>query len=269
MFETMLSNTNTNTTPPIGSLFALALVSDYNQPLTTTYNQSVNIGDIYLRVTDQNDNLITSITGTNTPTNYTFSVPIGVTSLKFYTKYLPGTDVVTGNSYLLVTGSGLPSNMWFTKIHNWETAELRTLILNTLNKLTSLPSAISPNLRRLSLNTLTEFNDPSVSSWDTSHLTSLDSIFAYCTAFNQPVNQWNTQGVTSLAYAFYRCSNFNQTVASWNISRITTVVSAFDGCSKYNQDLSSMIFRSNTVRTRYDSGTTSWITTNKPKFTGA
>ena len=41
------------------------------------------------------------------------------------------------------------------------------------------------------------FNQP-LNNWDTSKVTSMESMFAHATAFNQPLNNWDTSKVTDM-----------------------------------------------------------------------
>lgn len=70
------------------------------------------------------------------------------------------------------------------------------------------------------------FNSPAVLTWDTSRITSLNSIFFQNTRFQQPINVWNTSNVTDMGGMFQQ-SHFNQDLNSWNTSKVTSMALAF------------------------------------------
>lgn len=85
----------------------------------------------------------------------------------------------------------------------------------------------------------TNFNDPNVSSWDVSHVTSLEKAFKRCSSFNQPLNDWDISNVTSLHETFMQARVFDQPLDRWDTSNIRIFGGMFYGAHEFNQDISS------------------------------
>ena len=81
---------------------------------------------------------------------------------------------------------------------------------------------------------LTTINN--INSWDTSAITSMNSMFTNCTAFNQSL-AFNTSAVTSMNEMFNGCSAFNQAL-SFDTSAVEDMAAMFFSCSVFNQPLS-------------------------------
>lgn len=81
-------------------------------------------------------------------------------------------------------------------------------------------------------------NDPNVSNYGTSNVTSLEFAMGNCALFNQPIN-WNTSAVTNMWGAFNSMLAFNQPVNHLNVSNVTTFLATFEGCKRFNQTFAS------------------------------
>merc|ERR1712066_763603 len=55
-----------------------------------------------------------------------------------------------------------------------------------------------------------------IGSWDTSRVSTMESMFFNANSFNQNLNSWNIKKVTNMIYMFYRATGFNQDVC-WDI----------------------------------------------------
>merc|ERR1711935_674795 len=75
-----------------------------------------------------------------------------------------------------------------------------------------------------------------ISNWDTSSVTTMDSMFYQASAFNQPLS-FDTSKVTSMRLMFYQASAFNQPL-SIDTSKVTNMGGMFWGVSVFNQPLS-------------------------------
>jgi len=60
-----------------------------------------------------------------------------------------------------------------------------------------------------------------ISSWDTSNVTKMDSMFR-STFFNQSIGNWDTSKVTNMSRMFNRADDFNQDISSWCVSLIAS-----------------------------------------------
>ena len=82
------------------------------------------------------------------------------------------------------------------------------------------------------------FNDPAVTSWDTSNVTNMGSMFSSATVFNQDISSWDTSSVTDMSGMFANATVFNQDISSWDTSSVTSMGSMFTA-TVFNQDISS------------------------------
>ena len=82
---------------------------------------------------------------------------------------------------------------------------------------------------------LTTINN--INSWDTSAITSMNSMFSNCSAFNQALT-FNTSAVTSMNEMFNGCSVFNQPL-SFDTSAVTNMGRMFRNATAFNQNISS------------------------------
>lgn len=71
------------------------------------------------------------------------------------------------------------------------------------------------------------------------NITSTNSMFRYCSEFNQDISMWDTSNVTDMGFMFAGASSFNQDISSWNVGQVTNMNSMFDTAKSFNQDLSS------------------------------
>ena len=76
-----------------------------------------------------------------------------------------------------------------------------------------------------------------VTSWDTSSVTDMISMFHGNTAFNQDIGNWNTSSVTNMSHMFYNNQIFNQDIGNWNTSSVINMMYMFYGNQIFNQDI--------------------------------
>ena len=81
------------------------------------------------------------------------------------------------------------------------------------------------------------FQGGGVENWDTSRVTTLDSMFRGAVRFNAPVGRWNTRLVKDLSRTFQDCAVFNQPLNDWNVSSVKYMSAAFKRCTVFNQPL--------------------------------
>lgn len=107
-----------------------------------------------------------------------------------------------------------------------------------------------------------------ISGWDTSHVTNMNFMFGACAAFDKPLNNWNVSGVTDIGFMFSGCTIFNQPLNNWNVNSVTNMEWMFQNCTKFNQNLSSLTFPlvSALARNGYDTNANAWEVVNKPNF---
>jgi surface protein len=95
----------------------------------------------------------------------------------------------------------------------------------------------------------TSFNQP-IGTWNTTNVTSMQSMFNEATSFNQPLDNWDISSVTDLYFMFKGASAFNQTLENWNLTNVTNIyyTLSFSGmdCFHYSSTLIGWANNSNT-----------------------
>jgi surface protein len=74
----------------------------------------------------------------------------------------------------------------------------------------------------------------SMSSWDTSNITSMQSMFLNANAFNVSVSGWDVSNVTTFQDMFYGTTLFNQNIQPWDVSSVTTALRMFYQADAFN-----------------------------------
>ena len=78
-----------------------------------------------------------------------------------------------------------------------------------------------------------------IKNWDTSNITNFFSTFRQAKAFNQPIGSWNTANVTNMSRMFDNATAgnnaFNQDIGAWNVSKVTNFSQMFLGSTTTNQ----------------------------------
>ena len=87
-----------------------------------------------------------------------------------------------------------------------------------------------------------------INFWDTSAITSMESMFEVCSLFNQSLN-FNTTAVTNMSLMFNNCFIFNSTV-TFDTSLVTDMYAMFSNCFAFN---SPVIF-TNTALVQFMNG---------------
>lgn len=76
-----------------------------------------------------------------------------------------------------------------------------------------------------------------VSSWDTSSVTSMESLFQGVSSFNQDIKFWDTSNVVTMRNMFNGAAQFNADIGDWDVSQVTDMHSMFSNTSAFNQDI--------------------------------
>eukprot|EP00978_Attheya_sp_CCMP212_P048589 scaffold547212_cov177-Attheya_sp.AAC.1 len=63
-------------------------------------------------------------------------------------------------------------------------------------------------------NGLNTFDDPLC--WDVSSVTTMQSMFASASVFNQDLSAWDASSVTDMQKMFHSASAFNQDLSAWH-----------------------------------------------------
>ncbi len=85
-------------------------------------------------------------------------------------------------------------------------------------------------------NNKAQFNQD-ISSWDTSSVENMASMFFGAQAFNQDIGSWNVSSVTTMQGMFTNASAFNKDIGDWDVSSVTTMQGMFTNASAFNKDI--------------------------------
>ena len=78
-----------------------------------------------------------------------------------------------------------------------------------------------------------------ISSWDTSNVVSMNTMFAYADLFNQPIGSWDVSSVVDMYGMFYSAEAFDQALANWDTSSVVVMANMFTRAAAFNQPLAS------------------------------
>ena len=111
---------------------------------------------------------------------------------------------------------------------------------NAVN-LVEVPSVLPPTITNLreTFSFLSTFNAPQLTSWNTSNVTDMRSLFQGASSFNQNIGSWDTSSVTSMRSLFNGASVFNQNIGSWDVSSVTDMEYMFLNAAAFNQNIGS------------------------------
>ena len=101
------------------------------------------------------------------------------------------------------------------------------------NIVTTLMTDMSSLFSNISFNQL-------ITSWDTSNVTTMHSMFLSNPTFTGNIGLWNTSNVTHMESMFKLTSSFNRNISAWNTSSVLYMGSMFLG-SAFNQNISGWV----------------------------
>lgn len=153
----------------------------------------------------------------------------------------------TTSEYTLIGSDFVTSlnvNSWTTVVNSVEVTQFPTKAVAVRFGLEDIPFTVPTTLPK-NITTLgsmfagcTAFNQD-ISMWDTAHVTEMYGVFTGCTTFNQPLNTWNVSGAAELRNMFEGCKAFNQPLNNWDVSSVTNMDEMFKGATLFNQPLSN------------------------------
>lgn len=76
-----------------------------------------------------------------------------------------------------------------------------------------------------------------ISKWYTSKVTNMSSMFQGAQEFNQDISSWNTSNVRDMSSMFSSAISFNQNIGKWNTSKVTNMSAMFEGAKQFNQNI--------------------------------
>lgn len=101
---------------------------------------------------------------------------------------------------------------------------------------TKVVTSLVTNMSLLFLGNGGVFNQD-ISSWDTSNVTEMVSMFNSASAFNQDISFWDVSSVNTMLGMFTNASEFNQDISSWDVSSVIFMSQMFYGATAFNQPL--------------------------------
>eukprot|EP00761_Pharyngomonas_kirbyi_P011158 gb/GECH01011183.1/.p1 GENE.gb/GECH01011183.1/~~gb/GECH01011183.1/.p1 ORF type:complete len:544 (+),score=59.55 gb/GECH01011183.1/:1-1632(+) len=81
--------------------------------------------------------------------------------------------------------------------------------------------------------------NPNISSWDTSHVTTMSGMFFRAGFFDQDIGSWDTSQVEEMFQMFFGAGSFDQDIGSWDTSQVTTMYLMFSSATSFNGDIGS------------------------------
>jgi len=60
----------------------------------------------------------------------------------------------------------------------------------------------------------------SIGFWDTSNVTTMQSMFKYASIFDQPIGNWDVSSVTNMYNMFNAAEKFNQDIGNWDVRNV-------------------------------------------------
>jgi len=84
-----------------------------------------------------------------------------------------------------------------------------------------------------------------ISTWDTSNVTNMSTMFSIAERFDSDISKWNTSKVKNMGFmfngaqAFNQNINYNSTNGSWDTSNVIDMSGMFSGAEKFNSDISN------------------------------
>ena len=156
------------------------------------------------------------------------------------------TVIITGDCIGWDVGNSIFGSTYWTSVVNWGQLQLGAdnlgynfafcpnLDLSSVQGTLDLTGVTNLDGLFYDCTSLTTINN--INSWDTSSITTMNSMFNSCTAFNQALS-FDTSAVESMNSMFFNATNFNSAL-NLNTSAVLNMGSMFEGCTAFNQALS-------------------------------
>ena len=78
---------------------------------------------------------------------------------------------------------------------------------------------------------------PHISTWNTSKVTDMSTLFKTQVEFNDNISAWDTSAVTTMQGMFSGASSFNQNIGGWKVDNVTNMSAMFANASSFNHPL--------------------------------
>jgi len=112
-----------------------------------------------------------------------------------------------------------------------------------------------------------------ISAWDVSKVQNFNFFLVGANTFNHPLNDWDVSSAVNMQLMFGFLPLFNQPLNNWNVSNVNNMSGMFYGCSVFHQDLnnwnvSKVANMSNMFEnaTQFNGDITTWDVSNVRSF---
>ena len=114
------------------------------------------------------------------------------------------TAVINGTTYTAVDNSTIAGQIAAGNVN---------LCTTLVTNMQGLFSGSTSNISAFSFNS-------SIGFWDTSNVTTMQSMFKYASIFNQPIGNWDVSSVTNMYNMFNAAEKFNQDIGNWDVRNV-------------------------------------------------
>ena len=78
-----------------------------------------------------------------------------------------------------------------------------------------------------------------ISSWDTSKVTNMCSLFYYHIRIDDDISKWNTSRVTNMKCMFQDATYFNQEIGNWDVRNVKNMACMFKNAKSFNKNINN------------------------------
>ena len=89
-----------------------------------------------------------------------------------------------------------------------------------------------------------------IASWDTSEITSMNSLFYNKANFNEDISRWAVSSVLDMRFMFMGATSFNGDLSQWNVSNVKYMSFMLSGATSFTHQLGGAWSTSTADKTR-------------------